>query len=136
MKRILGIDLGSTNSAVSVIESGKAIIVVNEEGRRTTPSVIALKNGERKVGEAAKRQRVVNPKETVSIIKRFMGADFNSSECQEAIKKVPYEIVNKDGKARVLIENREYSPEELLQFQHILTIHNVQQLKLQVNWQV
>lgn len=113
MKRILGIDLGSTNSAVSVIESGKAIIVVNEEGRRTTPSVIALKNGERKVGEAAKRQRVVNPKETVSIIKRFMGADFNSSECQEAIKKVPYEIVNKDGKARVLIENREYSPEEL-----------------------
>ena len=67
MKRILGIDLGSTNSAVSVIESGKAIIVVNEEGRRTTPSVIALKNGERKVGEAAKRQRVVNPKETVSI---------------------------------------------------------------------
>lgn len=113
MKRILGIDLGSTNSAVSVIESGKAIIVVNEEGRRTTPSVIALKNGERKVGEAAKRQRVVNPKETVSIIKRFMGADFNSSECQEAIKKVPYEIINKDGKARVLIENREYSPEEL-----------------------
>ena len=111
--RILGIDLGSTNSAVSVIESGKAIIVVNEEGRRTTPSVIALKNGERKVGEAAKRQRVVNPKETVSIIKRFMGADFNSSECQEAIKKVSYEIINKDGKARVLIENREYSPEEL-----------------------
>lgn len=112
-KRILGIDLGSTNSAVSVIENGKAIIVVNEEGRRTTPSVIALKNGERKVGEAAKRQRVVHPKETVSIIKRFMGADFNSFECQEALKKVPYKIINKDNKARVVIEDREYSPEEL-----------------------
>ena len=93
MKRILGIDLGSTNSAVSVIENGKAVIVVNEEGGRTTPSVIALKNGERKVGESAKRQRVVNPKETVSIIKRFMGADYNSEECKKAMKKVSYDIV-------------------------------------------
>lgn len=112
-KRILGVDLGSTFSSVSVIENGKAIIVVNEEGRRTTPSVIGLKNGERKVGESAKRQRVVNPRQTISIIKRFMGADFNSPECQEAMKKVPYEIINKDGKSRVLVEDREYSPEEL-----------------------
>lgn len=116
MKRILGIDLGSTNSAVSVIENGKAVIVVNEEGGRTTPSVIALKNGERKVGEPAKRQRVVNPKETVSIIKRFMGAEYNSPECQKAMKKVSYDIVNNNGMARVKIEGREYSPEELSSF--------------------
>lgn len=112
-KRVIGIDLGSTSSAVSVIENGKAIIVVNEEGRRTTPSVIGLKNGERKVGESAKRQRVVFPASTISIIKRFMGADFNSVECQEAMKKVPYEIINKDGKVRVVVEDREYTPEEL-----------------------
>ena len=116
MKRILGIDLGSTNSAVSVIENGKAVIVVNEEGGRTTPSVIALKNGERKVGESAKRQRVVNPKETVSIIKRFMGADYNSEECKKAMKKVSYDIVEKNGMVRVKIEDREYSPEELSSF--------------------
>ena len=113
MSKVLGIDLGSTNSAVSIIENGKPIIIVNEEGGRTTPSIIALKNGERKVGEPAKRQRVVNPKETVSIIKRFMGAEYDSEECRKAMKKVSYDIVNHDGMVRVKIEDREYSPEEL-----------------------
>ena len=72
MSKVIGIDLGSTNSAVSIMEGGKPTAIANSEGERTTPSVIALKNGERKVGAAAKRQMVVNPKETVTIIKRFM----------------------------------------------------------------
>lgn len=110
-KTVIGIDLGSTLSEVSVIENGKPVIVVNEEGSYTTPSVISLKNGERKVGASAKRQMIVNPKETVNLIKRFMGATFEESK--EAINHVQYEIVNRDGMPKVSIEGREYSPEEL-----------------------
>lgn len=110
-KTVIGIDLGSTLSEVSVIENGKPVIVVNEEGSYTTPSVISLKNGERKVGASAKRQMIVNPKETVNLIKRFMGATFEESK--EAIKHVQYEIVNSNGMPKANIENREYSPEEL-----------------------
>lgn len=110
-KTVIGIDLGSTLSECSVIENGKPVVVVNEEGSYTTPSVIGLKNGERKVGGAAKRQMIVNPKETVNLIKRFMGATFEES--QDAIKHVQYDVVNRDGMPRVLIEGREYSPEEL-----------------------
>lgn len=110
-KTVIGIDLGSTLSEVSVIENGKPVIVVNEEGSYTTPSVISLKNGERKVGASAKRQMIVNPKETVNLIKRFMGATFEESK--EAIKHVQYEIVNSNGMPKALIEGREYSPEEL-----------------------
>lgn len=111
MGKIIGIDLGSTNSCVAIMESGKPTVVVNEEGSRTTPSVIALKDGERKVGTTAKRQQIVNPKETVILIKRFMGATFDESA--EAVKHVQYEIVNKGGFPMANIENREYSPEEL-----------------------
>lgn len=111
MSKVIGIDLGSTTSAVAILEANKPMAVTNAEGNRTTPSVIALKGGERKVGEAAKRQMVVNPKETVNIIKRFMGATFDESK--EAIKHVNYEVINKDGMPRVNIEGREYSPEEL-----------------------
>lgn len=111
MGKIIGIDLGSTNSCVAVMESGKATVVVNEEGNRTTPSVIALKGGERKVGMTAKRQQIVNPKETVVLIKRFMGATYDESN--EAINHVQYEVVNKGGFPMAKIEDREYSPEEL-----------------------
>ncbi len=110
-KKVIGIDLGTGNSAVSTIENGKAVIIPNAEGGRTTPSIIALKNGERKVGEAAKRQRVVNPKETISNIKRFMGSDFN--KCGDIIKKVTYDVIDKSNKPRVVVEGHEFSPEEL-----------------------
>jgi molecular chaperone DnaK len=110
-KTVIGIDLGSTLSEVAVIENGKPVVVVNEEGSYTTPSVIALKNGERKIGGGAKRQMIVNPKETVNLIKRFMGGTFD--ECKDAITHVQYDIVNRDGKPKVSIEGREYSPEEL-----------------------
>ena len=111
MGKIIGIDLGSTNSCVAIMENGKATVVVNEEGNRTTPSVIALKDGDRKVGTSAKRQQIVNPKETVILIKRFMGATYDESK--EAINHVQYEVVNKSGFPMVKIEGREYSPEEL-----------------------
>ena len=111
MGKIIGIDLGSTNSCVAIMENGKATVVVNEEGSRTTPSVIALKDGDRKVGTSAKRQQIVNPKETVILIKRFMGATYDESN--EAINHVQYEVVNKGGFPMVKIEGREYSPEEL-----------------------
>ena len=110
-KRVIGIDLGTGNSAVATIESGVPTIIVNSEGNRTTPSIIGLKDGERKVGESAKRQRVVAPTETVSLIKRFMGVDY--SKCEEIMKHVSYKVVNVDGKPRVDIGDRKYSPEEL-----------------------
>lgn len=111
MGKIIGIDLGSTNSCVAVMEGDKATVIINEEGGRTTPSVIALKGGDRKVGMAAKRQQIVNPKETVILIKRFMGATYEDSA--EAVNHVQYEIVNKGGFPVAKIEDREYSPEEL-----------------------
>ena len=110
-KTVIGIDLGSTLSECSIIENGKPVVIVNEEGSYTTPSVIALKNGERKVGGAAKRQMIVNPKETVNLIKRFMGGTFE--ECKDAINHVQYDVVNRDGMPKISIEGREYSPEEL-----------------------
>lgn len=111
MSKAIGIDLGSTLSEVAIIENGKSVVVVNEEGSRTTPSVIMIKNGERKVGAAANRQKVVNPKETVVLIKRFMGGTYD--EIKEHIKHVQYDVVNRNGIPRVSIEGREYSPEEL-----------------------
>lgn len=110
-KKVIGIDLASSMSVVSTIENGKPVVIVNEEGQFSTPSVIALKDGERKVGSSAKRQRVVNPKETVNLIKRFMGLTYD--ECGEALKHVQYEVVNRGGNPRVVIEDKEYSPEEL-----------------------
>lgn len=111
MGKVIGIDLGSTQSCVAVVENGKPTVIVNEEGGRTTPSVIALKDGDRKVGTAAKRQQVVNPKETVILIKRFMGATYDESS--EAIKHVQYDVVNEGGYPKINIDNRKYSPEEL-----------------------
>lgn len=110
-KKVIGIDLGTGNSAVATIENGAPTIIVNSEGHRTTPSVISLKNNERKVGEPAKRQRVVAPKETVSLIKRFMGVNYDA--CNEIIKRVAYKVINENNKPRVEINDKKYSPEEL-----------------------
>ncbi len=113
MGKIIGIDLGTTNSCVSVLEGNDPVVIPNSEGGRTTPSVVAFaKNGERLVGQPAKRQAVTNPKHTVFSIKRFMGRYMN--EITDEKTKVPYEVVPGDGNsARVKIEDRVYSPPEI-----------------------
>lgn len=113
-KVAISVDLGTGNSCTAVIENGKPVVVVNSEGKRTTPSVVSLKNGERKVGDAANRQRVVNPMETIYNIKRFMGNDYDA--CSEVISRVPYKVNNVNGKPRIEVEGREYSPEEISSF--------------------
>ena len=110
--RIVGIDLGSTLSEVAIVEGGKPTIIVNEEGSRTTPSVIGfLDNGERKVGAAAKRQMVTNPKSTINLIKRFMGGTYD--EVKDNISHIQYDVINKNGYPRIPVGCKEYSPEEL-----------------------
>lgn len=112
MSRIIGIDLGSTLSEVAIVEGGKPTIIVNEEGSRTTPSVIGfLDNGERKVGAAAKRQMVTNPKSTINLIKRFMGGTYD--EVKDNISHIQYDVINKNGYPRIPVGGKEYSPEEL-----------------------
>ena len=111
MSKVIGIDLGSTLSEVAVIEGGKATVVANEDGSYTTPSVVSINEGERKVGASAKRQQIVNPKKTVYLIKRFMGSTY--AESSEAIKHVQYDIVNEGGKPRVKIDEKTFSPEEI-----------------------
>ena len=101
MSKIIGIDLGSTASEVAIMENNSPIVLVNDEGSRMTPSVISFsKDGERKVGAAAKRQAITNPKGTVNLIKRFMGCTFD--EVQEDIKHVQYDVVNENGYPRIL----------------------------------
>ena len=106
MSKILGIDLGTTNSAMAVLEGGSPTIIVNAEGDRTTPSVVGFRaDGDRVVGKAAKNQAVTNPKNTVFSIKRFMGRKY--SECTSEIKTVPYEVKEgQGGRAVVDIEAR------------------------------
>ena len=112
MSKIIGIDLGSTLSEVAIMEGGHPTILVNDEGSRTTPSVISFSDkDERKVGAAAKRQAITNPKSTVNLIKRFMGGTYN--EVKDNVTHVQYDVVDKDGYPRVIIGDREYSPEEL-----------------------
>ena len=114
MSKTIGIDLGTTNSCVSVMEAGAPVVIANSEGVRTTPSVVGFsKNGERLVGQSAKRQSVTNPKNTVYSIKRFMGRRYN--EVGEEAKMVPYSIAaSSDGNAvRVDIDGRSYSPQEI-----------------------
>jgi len=92
MSKIIGIDLGTTNSCVSVMEGNEPVVITNAEGKRTTPSIIAfIDGGERKVGEPAKRQAITNPQKTIYSIKRFMGNSFDEVETE--IKRVPYEVV-------------------------------------------
>ena len=104
MAKVLGIDLGTTNSCMAVMEGGDPVVLENSEGARTTPSVVAFtKSGERLVGQAAKRQAVTNPQNTVFSIKRFMGRKFD--EVQEEIKRVPYKVVKAaNGDAHVQVE--------------------------------
>jgi molecular chaperone DnaK len=111
MGKVIGIDLGSTLSEVAVIEGGKATVVANEDGSYTTPSVVSILDGERKVGTAAKRQQMVNPKNTIYLIKRFMGATY--AESGDAIKHVQYDVVNENGKPRVKAGEKTFSPEEI-----------------------
>ncbi|HEY1217677.1 MAG: molecular chaperone DnaK [Bryobacteraceae bacterium] len=113
MGKIIGIDLGTTNSVVAVIEAGQPTVIANQEGQRTTPSVVAFtKSGERLVGQVAKRQAITNPENTVFSIKRFMGR--RSDEVSEEMKMVPYKVVRGDnGDARVDISGKKYSPPEI-----------------------
>src|SRR5213593_4231500 len=113
MGKIIGIDLGTTNSVVAVMEAGQPTVIANQEGARTTPSVVAFtKSGERLVGQVAKRQSITNPENTIFSIKRFMGRRFE--EVSEEMKMVPYQVVRGDnGDARVEIMGKKYSPLEI-----------------------
>ncbi len=112
MSKIIGIDLGTTNSCVAVIEGGEPVVIPNSEGARTTPSVVGFsKSGERLVGAAAKRQAVTNPKKTVYSIKRFMGRAFG--EVTNEMKMVPYEVLNSGGQLKIKIDDKDYTPPEI-----------------------
>jgi len=113
MSKIIGIDLGTTNSCVSVMEGNEPVVIPNAEGTRTTPSIVAfVEGGERKVGDPAKRQAVTNPIKTIYSVKRFMGNKF--SECKNEIKRVPYKVVKGDNDTpRVDIDGRLYTPQEI-----------------------
>ena len=113
MGKIIGIDLGTTNSCVAVMEGNQPTVIINNEGQRTTPSVVAFtEGGERKVGSPAKRQAITNPKNTVFSIKRFMGRKY--SECTSELKTVPYEVKEgQGGRAVVDIEGKDYTAEQV-----------------------
>jgi len=114
MARIIGIDLGTTNSAMAVMQSGKPEIIANGEGNRTTPSVVAInKNGERLVGQVANRQRVTNPTNTIFGVKRLIGRKFEDEEVQRDIKLMPYKIVKAGSGVKVEMDGKDYSPEEV-----------------------
>jgi molecular chaperone DnaK len=113
MKKVIGIDLGTTNSCVAVMEGNEPVVIPNSEGRRTTPSIVAfIKDGERKVGDPAKRQAITNPKHTIASIKRFMGESFDKVSTE--ISRVPYEVVRGDNNTpRVKINDRLFTPQEI-----------------------
>src|SRR6266511_5150448 len=110
MAKIIGVDLGTTNSVVAIMEGGEPKVIPNEEGGRTTPSVVAFtKTGERPVGQVAKNQAITNPENTIFSIKRFMGRRFD--EVNEEMKMVPYEVAAvPNGDVRIKIGNDEYAP--------------------------
>lgn len=114
MGKIIGIDLGTTNSAVAYMVAGKPEVIANAEGNRTTPSVVAInKNGERLVGQVAQRQRVTNAKNTIYGVKRLIGRKFSDKEVQKDHDIMPYEIIKKDGGVAVKMGDKDYSPEEV-----------------------
>ncbi len=109
---IIGIDLGTTNSCLSVVEGGEPIVITNSEGKRTTPSIVAFTDNDRKVGDSAKRQAVTNPEKTIYSIKRFIGKDFEN--CKQEIKNVPYKVVKTNSNMPgVKIDDRIYTPQEI-----------------------
>ena len=112
MGKIIGIDLGTTNSCVAVFEGNEPVVIANSEGKRTTPSVVGfVKEGERKVGDPAKRQAITNPTNTVYSIKRFMGETYE--QARKEAERVPYKVVNEGGYPRVDIDGRKYTPQEI-----------------------
>jgi len=112
MGKIIGIDLGTTNSCVSVFEGNEPVVIANSEGKRTTPSVVGfVKDGERKIGDPAKRQAITNPKNTVYSIKRFMGETYDQS--RKEAERMPFEVDNDNGYPRVNIEGKKYTPQEI-----------------------
>ena len=113
MAKVIGIDLGTTNSCVSVIEGTSPVVIVNQEGKRTTPSVVSFKDGEIKIGDPAKRQAVTNPRNTVYSVKRFIGSNFD--EIKKEAKKMAYIVKAGDDKKKVIVEtsDREYIPQEI-----------------------
>ena len=112
MGKIIGIDLGTTNSCVAVMEGREPVVITNSEGKRTTPSIVGfVKDGERKIGDPAKRQAVTNPDKTIYSIKRFMGSTFNETKGEHS--KVPYKIVNQKNSPKVQIDDRTYSVQEI-----------------------
>jgi molecular chaperone DnaK len=111
-KYVIGIDLGTTNSCVSVVEGGDPVVIANNEGRRTTPSIVAFTKDDRKIGDPAKRQAVTNPQQTIYSIKRFIGKDFN--HCTDEVKRVPYKVEKTGNNVPgVKIEDRLYTPQEI-----------------------
>lgn len=115
-KKVIGIDLGTGNSCVSVIENGTPNVIVNSEGSRTTPSVVYIDKNEKKIGGSAKRSSIMKPHNTVSFIKRFMGSEWNDADVQKMLKQVTYKVVNKNNKPYVKIDDKEYSPEQISSF--------------------
>lgn len=113
MGKIIGIDLGTTNSCVAVMEGNEPVVIPNSEGKRTTPSIVAfVENGERKVGDPAKRQAITNAQKTIYSIKRFMGETYDKVNAE--IKRVTFNVVKGDNNTpRVKIDNRLYSPQEI-----------------------
>ena len=114
MSKVLGIDLGTTNSAMSVFEGGEAKIIANKEGKNTTPSIVAFTDkGEILVGESAKRQAITNPERTIYSIKRIMGLMFDEDKAKEAQKRLPYKIVDRNGACAIEISGKVYTPQEI-----------------------
>src|SRR5205807_402106 len=116
MAKVLGIDLGTTNSVTAIMEGGEPTVLENAEGSRLTPSVVAVnpKTGERLVGQVARRQAITNPENTIFSVKRFMGRKFDDVEVQKALKVVPYKVAKaSNGDVRVVLGGREYSPPEI-----------------------
>ena len=109
--KTIGIDLGTTNSCISVIEGGDPVIIVNAEGKRTTPSIVAYMKGDRKVGDPAKRQMVTNPKSTIYSVKRFIGSKY--SEIKNDISKVTYDVIKKGDQIKIKVDDKEYLPQEI-----------------------
>ena len=117
MNKIIGIDLGTTNSCLSIMEGGEAKIITNREGGRTTPSIVAVSDkGERLVGQIAKRQAITNPENTVFGIKRLIGRKYDSPEVQKDLKILPYKIENANNNdVRINLRGKQYSPAVMLQ---------------------
>src|SRR5213080_4179988 len=115
MGKVIGIDLGTTNSCVAIMSGGDPVVIANAEGSRTTPSVVGITDkGERLIGQIAKRQAITNPENTIYSIKRLMGRKFNSRQVQDTIKRLPYKIIEEsNGDAHVEIRGKRYSPAEV-----------------------